>query len=421
MHKSISAIYCAFIFAFSYSAPSYTQEPLFAGISFKDTDAVLVSRHSKQHSKSLYTWKADTPLIPASLTKLVTAWLALEKWGADHRFTTDFFIQRNTDRTTLWVKGYGDPFLTSEELDRLAQKLQSLTTKVDRIAIDNSSFDISAVPGRSQVADPYNAPLSAVSANFNTVFLQKKDGRLVSAEPQTPLTSTAIKVGNSLRQEQERVNLINADNAQRYFAELLAKKIALPSVEIAINSIVPSTAQKILSYTNSNTLSDNLRASLKYSNNFIANQIFLKLAEQLPASLDSGESSNSDLPRLDFKRAQAAAMAKIKQDFLWSDFSILEGAGLSRENRLSAKQIEDILLSLHSRKSLLKRIEVDNDNIEVYAKTGTLDGIRSYAGYIQVSENDIVNNYTFVFIFNRAVPFKYRDTMLARLLKDLQQ
>ena len=74
-----------------------------------------------------------------------------------------------------------------------------------------------------------------------------------------------------------------------------------------------------------------------------------------------------------------------------------------------------------AQKSLLKHIDVGDDRVEVYAKTGTLEGVRSYAGYIQVKDKDVVANYTFVFIFNRNVPFKYRDAMLSKLLKDLQQ
>src|ERR1700743_2319569 len=56
---------------------------------------------------------ADTPFVPASVTKIVTAWLALEVLGADYRFETRFYLD---DKRVLYVKGGGDPFLISEEL-----------------------------------------------------------------------------------------------------------------------------------------------------------------------------------------------------------------------------------------------------------------------------------------------------------------
>ena len=420
MPRYLVTIFPLFVLSLSFALSVSAQQQIFKGVKFEEADAVLVSQHSEQDSKILYAWQANQTLVPASLTKLVTAWLALEKWGAEHRFTTDFYIHQRGLETTLWIRGYGDPFLTSEELDRVAERLAPLLNKVDRIAVDNSWFDIAKVPGRTRVVDPYNAPLSAVSANFNTVFLERREGQLMSAEPQTPLTATAVRVGRGLRKDKERVNLVNSDNAQHYFAEVLAQKMGLPTPTIVVNSKVPLIAEKILSYKNSNTLSDNLRASLKYSNNFISNQIFLKLAEPQSFEIAHDERDTSSSQKLSFDDARRVAELKLKQHYSWHDFSIAEGAGLSRDNRFNAKQIDDVLVSLMAQKSLLKHIDVGDDMVEVYAKTGTLEGVRSYAGYIQVKDKDVVANYTFVFIFNRNVPFKYRDAMLSKLLKDLQ-
>jgi len=61
----------------------------------------------------LVAQNADEPFVPASVTKIMTAWLALEVLGGDYRFETRFYLD---DKRVLYVRGGGDPFLISEEL-----------------------------------------------------------------------------------------------------------------------------------------------------------------------------------------------------------------------------------------------------------------------------------------------------------------
>lgn len=373
---------------------------IFNGVTFQKQDSILVTNGADQ---VVYSWQPDKSLIPASLVKLATANLAINKWGLSQRFKTDFYLHEKT----LWVKGYGDPFLVSEELDLVAQKLLQLKLNcIEKISIDNSHFNIASVPGRSKVADPYNAPLSAVSANFNTAKLRKVNGRLESAEPQTPLTNTATRLANSMRKNTERVNLVNSDNAQRNFAEILAKKLRLSSLVIEINKTIPDDAKHIYQHQNTHTLAEVLRGTLEYSNNFMANQVFLKL----------GESETEPELGLSFKAAERVAMRDLTSQFNWQGHSIVEGSGLSRDNRLSAMHLNDLLVALEPNRTLFKKIE-NKVGAEIYAKTGTLDGVRSYAGYIKLAEQ----GYRFVFNFNRQVAYRYRDQMLERLLRDLVQ
>ena len=90
-------------------------------------------------AKDVLEIRADQGFIPASATKLVTAYLALQHWGEDYHFQTHFYLDKTTQ--TLWVKGSGDPFLVSEELILIAQQLKQLgLTKVQSIALDVSLF-----------------------------------------------------------------------------------------------------------------------------------------------------------------------------------------------------------------------------------------------------------------------------------------
>jgi D-alanyl-D-alanine carboxypeptidase/D-alanyl-D-alanine-endopeptidase (penicillin-binding protein 4) len=73
-----------------------------------------------EKGNELVVQNADKPFVPASVAKIVTAWLAMEVLGADYRFQTRFYL--DGDRV-LYIRGGGDPFLISEELAQLASAL----------------------------------------------------------------------------------------------------------------------------------------------------------------------------------------------------------------------------------------------------------------------------------------------------------
>jgi D-alanyl-D-alanine carboxypeptidase/D-alanyl-D-alanine-endopeptidase (penicillin-binding protein 4) len=389
---------------------SNAQSPVLENLTLTKNDSVLVVTDGDAR---IFAWQSSKPLIPASLTKLATAYLAIDKWGVDHSFHTDFFIQGET----LWIKGYGDPFLVSEELDVVATALQAALqahgiTQLTDLNVDNGYFSFASVPGRSKVADPYNAPVSAVSANFNTAKLSKKNGVVVSAEPQTPLTNTAKSMAYSLKKSVDRVNLVDSNNAQSNFAELLLAKLDMPNTAIAINKTLDGSEALLYRHLNTHSLADVLRGTLEFSNNFIANQVFLKLAD----------SATTD--KVSFDASRDYANTALASRFGWQHHSINEGSGLSRKNRLSAEQINDLLKALEPNKALFKNIKVSSKTVSVYAKTGTLDGVRSYAGYIELQPTPLqqsVRKFRFVFNFNRAVGYRYRDQVLEKLIADLER
>ncbi len=82
---------------------------------------------------------AGKSFVPASVAKVVTAWLAMEVLGADYRFKTHFYLDKNR---VLYVRGGGDPFLVSEELALLAPKLLAAIGKepLAGIVADTSYF-----------------------------------------------------------------------------------------------------------------------------------------------------------------------------------------------------------------------------------------------------------------------------------------
>ena len=140
----------------------------------------------------LVAQNADKPFIPASVAKIVTAWLAMEALGGDYRFETRFYLD---DKRVLYVRGGGDPFLISEELAPLATELVAAVGKqpIAGIVLDASYYPSNLrIPGIEDDSEAYDALNSALAVNFNTVYAVRSGAKVRSAERQTPITPIAI-------------------------------------------------------------------------------------------------------------------------------------------------------------------------------------------------------------------------------------
>src|SRR5947207_14161322 len=140
----------------------------------------------------LVAQKTDEPFVPASVAKIVTAWLAMEVLGGDYRFETRFYLD---DKRVLYVRGGGDPFLISEELAPLATGLVAAVGKqpITGIVLDGSYYPSNLrIPGIEGTNEAYNALNSALAVNFNTIDAVHRGNKVNSAEKQTPITPLAI-------------------------------------------------------------------------------------------------------------------------------------------------------------------------------------------------------------------------------------
>ena len=68
-----------------------------------------------EKGNELVVQNADKPFVPASVTKIVTAWLAMEVLGGDYRFETRFYLD---DKRVLYVRG-GEAKSKIKDLDSL--------------------------------------------------------------------------------------------------------------------------------------------------------------------------------------------------------------------------------------------------------------------------------------------------------------
>jgi D-alanyl-D-alanine carboxypeptidase/D-alanyl-D-alanine-endopeptidase (penicillin-binding protein 4) len=322
----------------------------------------------EENGRPVIAHNANRPMVPASTMKLITALAAIERWGLGHRFETRLYESRDG---RLWIEGGGDPYLVSEELDLIVSALRRKgISRIAGLGLDDSLFTAGdRIPGRSSTSNPYDAPVTALAVNFNTVNVLISGGAVHSAEPQTPLTATARRMAAGMGAGKQRVNLKTRANALAHFGELFSAKLAAAGIrvdgEVAIGR-VPRGADQALVHRNTRTLATVVENMLKYSTNFVANDLFLLLGAQ------AGRSSMAD--------AQRVQEAWARRKFGWRDFAIEDGAGLSRGNRISGRQIIDVLNAMEPYRHLVK---VQDNDPNVRAKTGTLRGVSCYAGYVR--------------------------------------
>jgi D-alanyl-D-alanine carboxypeptidase/D-alanyl-D-alanine-endopeptidase (penicillin-binding protein 4) len=345
------------------------------------------------HQNILFSHHANKAMVPASILKIATADAVLSQLGKNFKIKTEFYL---TNDHYLAIKGFGDPTLVSESLKMIAVSLKKQLAKQSWSTLKGFYLDTSyfkphlKVDGQSNTQNPYDSSVGALVANFNTVYIKKlRNGTVQSAETQTPLTPTAKLLAKNLPIGKHRINIgKKSEMTLRYFAELLQFFLAKEGIQIPLSIIhqrIPESAHKILIHQ-SQPITDIVHNLLLFSNNFTANQLLIILGGEVygaPANLHKGK--------------------QVVKQFLLNTigingFVLEEGSGLSRKNQLSAKQMLKILQHFKPYQQLLR---IDNHKFQ--AKTGTLKGISTYAGYLlssdKVPENE---SYPFVIMMDNA-------------------
>jgi serine-type D-Ala-D-Ala carboxypeptidase/endopeptidase (penicillin-binding protein 4) len=343
--------------------------------------------------------------VPASILKLATALAAFQTLGEDYRFRTE--VYRAGD--LLYLRGYGDPLLTSEEWALLAGELRAaglFERPLAALVLDESAFAPGLeVDGASDSLNPYDARQGALVANFNTVFVEvDAAGQVRSAEPQTPLTPIARRLGARLPPGQQRINLTAEGVAGVAYAGELARavfeqggaRIAGPSR----TGRVPAGLKPVWVHRSSRPLREVVGGMLEFSNNFTANQIVLAMALH-----SAGEPARLE-PGLALVRRHLEESLGLRPE----QFTLREGSGLSRHNRIELTAMLKVVDAFHPWADLLK--PYGKAPLQVPAKTGTLTGVYTLAGFLPAPQGV---RRPFVIMLNQ--PRHTRSAVLRRLVR----
>jgi D-alanyl-D-alanine carboxypeptidase/D-alanyl-D-alanine-endopeptidase (penicillin-binding protein 4) len=362
----------------------------------KSHDAIYVV---DDHGHEILEKHADQLCVPASILKIITSLAAFHYLGVNYRYKTEFYRSQGGELT---VKGYGDPVLVSEELETIAYRIQKKYWRFSGVRLDASYFqpDI-RVPGTTRTFNPYDARNAALCVNFNTVCFQRaRNGTLMKGEPHTPLIQFArdrikhwIPEGRVNLFRNHRDIVLYAGHLMHYF--LIKQGIEVPKkIE---QRTVNTKDELLLTHLSGATVEEIVSMLLKFSNNFIANQLLLSIGAKVhgpPATLEKGAMA---------VKTFAKKQLGIKQFFM------VEGSGISRRNKISAKEMIKAVQAFAPYRHLLEKEE------NLFFKTGTLNGVRTRAGFIQINEKE---TFPFVVMLNRKNANNYR---INRVIKSLNR
>jgi D-alanyl-D-alanine carboxypeptidase/D-alanyl-D-alanine-endopeptidase (penicillin-binding protein 4) len=360
----------------------------------------------ERHGRPVLFRNAEQPLVPASILKIATGLAALHILGPEYRFTTTFYLDREND---LYIRGGGDPFLISEEVDLILDRLQERgVSKINDIVLDDSAFQLTApADGLGGSDNPYDAENSALAVNFNTVhFIKAVDGTVRSAEPQTPTLPLMVELAKDMGPGTYRLNITTAAAGKqvigRHVGELfrgLQQKKHIAGGGSIRKGVVPAGLTPQYEHQSSITVKDGLERLLLYSNNFIANQFFLVCGMARfgpPATWQKGRAALQEFMHEQLGLAN-------EQIFM------AEGSGISHRNWITVQAMLRVLDRFKPYAYLLPRTRRDQQDILV--KSGTLTGVYSYAGYF-IREQELDG---FVLILNQKE--NTRDRLLNLLAK----
>lgn len=362
-------------------------------------DAILVSDPQGQ---ILFSKHAEKKLIPASTLKIFTSLVALHFLGSDYRFPTEFYLDEHSN---LKIKGYGDPLLISEVVAKISQILAILlrsTQPMNDLVLDDTYFKQPlTVPGITSSPQPYDAPNGALCVNFNTVNFERKAEGYVSAEPQTPLLPYVIEKIKELKLNRGRIVFShNKNEITIYAGELFRYFLQNEGIrfkgKVKLGRINNRNDKLIFKYHSVSSLDQIVAKLLEHSNNFVTNQLLIAAGAQAldsPGTLAKGVALASDYA---------------KNELAIENMTIAEGSGISRNNRISAFQMDRVLQKFLPYHHLMRR-----EGSEFY-KTGTLYGISTRAGYIETANGEL---YRYVILLN--TPGKFTDPIILRLLRIL--
>ncbi len=408
--------------------PGEVEDALQANKSSPTTLSIWVQAVDK--TTPLLSWNADKLQNPASVMKLVTTAAALDILGPGYVWPTEVYttapVQNGTLKGDLILKGYGNPMFFTEDLLALLQALRErgLQSIQGNLVLDNSFFslpyeDPAAFDGAPY--KPYNALPEALLLNQRaTRFVISPDpvSKRLNIQPEFPIPG--LRVENGIKANAKagcaepnmRVTPGSAETVVEFSGSLspncpeddLYRVVASPeammlgafktlwaqlggqfngSVRVAA---LPSKAQLIYTHP-SRPLAEIIIPLNKLSSNVMARQLLLTIAAKVYGA-----------PATPEKGAHAIDQWLKQNNLRWPGFVLGNGSGLSREARISVRQLGDLLMHVYRSPTMpefaaslpivgidgtvKKRLKSEDIQGRAQVKTGTLNGTRAIAGFM---------------------------------------
>ena len=407
-----------------------------------------------ESGERLISINPSTTRSPGSVTKIFTAFAALDLLGEAYQWRTDAFIEKENNNKEivdhLLIRGGGDPSFSIKDLEELILNIRAKGIREirDDIYFDQTFFrqrKKSTAKFDKSPLRPYNTMHSSLIVNSNKIDLSFNLNEETGKPDITPLfLPIGIKIENNLsvgtgkckdfrsqvtfdeRFRKETLTILingvypaqckNLDHdlaitrTEHYFFGVF-KKLWLNSGG-TINGYYKkknkSNKHVLVAHVFSEELSTALEMMLKESDNLTARNIFLSLPEFSK--------------RKELRNSRKLLYGSMKENNIYWHFRniIDNGSGLSRVTRIKAESVMSLIQEIDqgtkfsSVKSMLPISGVDGTLKNIYQskllrgqlrlKTGTLNGVRCLAGFITTKSG---NEYRFVFMHNNYDEYDY--------------
>lgn len=404
---------------------------------FLKTSEVGIAVYDLSADSLLYSYQSNKRYRPASVEKLITTVTAASLLGGEHRFDTSLAttgtIYKDTLRGDLYVIGGFDPDCMMDQMNQLVKQLvakhiKNITGKVytDVSMIDSTlywgagwSWDdalydfqpvlsplmfhkgwvtVTAYPtDKGNPAKINIYPGSSYHSVINNTVTYGKNKFAVIRDAPHYAKQIMVSGGVSSR----LVKTITVEDSKTFFIQTLLdhlRKEGVDSLAYGGNKETPIYADTIFKVGHS--LAEVTRRALKVSDNLNAEAIFYHLA----AYQNQGKYATD----ADAKKCISNFISKIGEDP--DNYLIADGCGVSLYDYISPDLLIDFLKYAYRNKSvydiiypalpiagvdgtLRNRMKNGNTRGNVHAKTGTVTGVSSLAGYLQT-----INGHQLAFV-----------------------
>jgi D-alanyl-D-alanine carboxypeptidase/D-alanyl-D-alanine-endopeptidase (penicillin-binding protein 4) len=396
--------------------------------------------YSRKHKKPIYDFNSGFLFNPASNLKIATTSFALQNLGVDYKFKTSFVAPGARHASAidgdLFVMTCGDPLITHQDIDSVASAIYKNGVRgIDgNLIIDVSRFDSvewgsgwmwNDEPGDYQMfVSPACLDHNTISVNVSLDSL--RNNVIVKTDPSTQFVRTifsaipdAIDSLHVTRVMLNDTNVISVSgfyspflqpseytfsvrHPARYFGTVFKEALATKGIEVQGKTLVNYDRQNRISGTTLDTL-----FTLEHSIDTVVTYIN-KVSDNLGAECLLKEVAY-DIQK---KPGSADAGVRLEEEFLKScgvdstEYSIVDGSGLSRYNLMTPDAIVSILnhdlgqpfgnLLLHSLPvsdvdgTLEDRMNQDFVAGKILAKTGSISGVSTLSGYVLLPNDTLV-------------------------------